>query len=64
MDHYTRVSALQDGDGHWYVIPAELEEQFNDLLENEPDYDVFDDLFGSFRTGGDLNLVELYIKNK
>jgi hypothetical protein len=67
------VQALQDDNGHWYLIPNELEERFNDLLEElysddndfDDDYDnlseKFDDLFSEYRTGGDLNLVQLYI---
>lgn len=62
MEKYRKVSAVQDGDGHWYVIPKELEGQFNELVEDEPDYDVLDGLFGHYRTNGDLNLAELYIK--
>lgn len=33
MENYKRVSILQDDDGHWYVVPYELTEEFNYLLE-------------------------------
>ncbi len=55
-----RVYVTQDDSGHWYVIPYELKEQFNYDLENEDE--DFDDKYGQYRTGGDINLIELYIK--
>lgn len=67
------VKAVQDDNGHWYLIPNELKDEFNTLLEelcsednDFDDYDnlseKFDDLFSEYRTGGDLNLVQLYIE--
>lgn len=59
---YQKVKAVQDDSCHWYIIPAELEEDFNkDLDENDEDL-AFDEKYGEYRTGGDLNLVQLYIK--
>lgn len=56
-----RVYATQDESGHWYVIPYELKESFSSDLENVDDYDYdFDNIWGQYRTGGDLNLVNLY----
>ena len=58
-----KVKVVQDGDCHWYIIPAELEDHFNSLLsfsENEEDWEVFEKVFDKYRTGGDLNNVELY----
>lgn len=64
------VRALQDDSGHWYLIPNGWENTFNSMLENcyDGDFDDYDDsfeefdkLFGQYRTGGDLNLVQLYI---
>lgn len=56
------VVAVQDGSCHWYVIPAYLLEQF---LEDEQNEDMinsgdFDDKYGDYCTGGDLNLIQLY----
>lgn len=67
------VKALQDDSGHWYLIPIELEEEFDTLLEElcseDNDFDDYDNLsekfdssFSQYRTGGDLNLVQLYIE--
>ena len=64
------VRALQDDSGHWYLIPNEWENTFNSMLENcydgdfddyDDSFEEFDNLFGQYRTGGDLNLVQLYI---
>lgn len=54
------VSAVQDDDGHWYVIPTYLGEAFRKDLEDKDMIDHFDDKYGAYRTGGDLNLVQLY----
>lgn len=65
-----QIKAVQDNDGHWYVIPCKegLPEKFDYLLEKleEFDYDddelnkEFDETFEQYRTGGDLNLIQLY----
>ena len=66
MENYKPVRALCDGDGHWYLIPAELFKEFRDdednwvLIENGE----FDAKWGKYMTGGDLNLVQLYIKTE
>lgn len=56
------VVAVQDEDCHWYVIPKELQNEFNTLLQDETDdeYEAFETKFGQYRTGGDLNLIALY----
>ena len=58
----TPVKAVKDDSGHWYVIPNDLYDQFNRDCENEDmaDSGEFDDAYGQYRTGGDLNLVQLY----
>ena len=57
---YQKVIATEDNDGHWYLVPNELIDNFNkDLDENDDDLD-FDEKYGEYRTGGDLNLVQLY----
>lgn len=60
---YQKVKAVQDDSCHWYVIPSELEEEFNQDSEDEDlvDSGDFDEKYGEYRTGGDLNLVQLYI---
>lgn len=61
MSELKKVKAVQDSDCHWYVIPAEMLDEFYKLLEgNESTEDEFIDKFEKFRTGGDLNLVTLY----
>lgn len=52
------VIATQDDSGHWYVIPNELEQAFYKDLQD--DSDNFDETYGQYRTGGDLNLIQLY----
>lgn len=63
------VVAIQDESGHWYLIPNEFVDEFRKLdavPEHAPDYedacDKINDKFGEFRTGGDLNNTQLYIK--
>lgn len=57
------VKAVQDGDCHWFVIPADRIEEFHRLLydgELKDDYSEFEDQFGQYATGGDLNNIKLY----
>ena len=71
---YKRVVAVEMEDD-WYVIPIELQAEFEDLVDlmdeaclddgSDECYnlnDEFNDKFGEYATGGDLNLTELYIK--
>ena len=70
----TAVAAVQDNDSHWYVVPAELKDEFHNLLEMAADYNnepvqeqaeiEFDAKFTRYRTGGDLNIVQLYAEIK
>lgn len=64
-----KVVAVQDDSGHWYVIPAEMHEDFSKLLAISCNYDdlsqeqaeiEFNDMFSVYRTNGDLNNVQLY----
>lgn len=65
-----KVVAVQDGGSHWYVIPSSIHDEFNRLHELASDYSVdevqeqaeieFHDIFGKYRTGGDLNNIQLY----
>lgn len=63
MDELIKVVAVQDDSGHWYVIPSEKLDMFNELMEStseEDDFESFDLEFGKYMTGGDLNLIQLY----
>lgn len=61
MSNLRQVHATKDDDGHWYVIPVELVDEFNRLLDGgESTEDEFIEKFSEFMTGGDLNLVKLY----
>lgn len=69
-NNYKPVVCKQDETGDWYIIPNELLDSFNAYFINgdmENDYelqDEFEEKFGKYRTGGDLNLKQLYIKNE
>lgn len=56
------VAAVQDDSCHWYVIPAAGQKDFYKDCEDEEmaDDGRFDNKWGQYRTGGDLNLVQLY----
>ena len=57
-----KVKAIQDESGHWYVIPNNLLSEFrkDELNESMIDSGKFDDKWGKYMTGGDLNLIQLY----
>lgn len=62
MEKIQKVKAVQDESCHWYVTPEKLlpffhidEEDFSMI-----DSGQFDNKWGKYRTGGDLNLVQLY----
>lgn len=57
-----KVVATRDEAGHWYVIPKDMREEFNRDSANEEmcDSGEFDSKWGRYRTGGDLNLIQLY----
>jgi predicted HAD superfamily Cof-like phosphohydrolase len=58
-----QVFATQDGEGHWYVVPVDLKDEFDRLLDGgETTENEFIEQFSQYMTGGDLNLVQLYIK--
>ena len=67
------IIKTQDSDGHWYWIPKELIEKFNDILFviDGKDYmdcsDVFDNfnnIFEKYRTMGDSNLIPDFYKKE
>ncbi len=65
-----KVIAKRDESSHWYVIPETLQDKWielSDLLtsnlseyEREKAEDEFVETFDKYRTGGDLNNVQLY----
>lgn len=56
-----KVKALEV-DGDWYIIPNEMYNQFNEDCEDEDlaESGEFDNKWGGYRTGGDLNLIQLW----
>ncbi len=57
-----KVKAVKDDSGHWYVIPNDL---YEELIKDEQNEDMidsgkFDEKYGKYMTGGDLNLIQLY----
>lgn len=59
---YESVIAIKDQDGHWYVIPKNMKQDFLDMEERVPhdEYEAFNEKYSEYLTGGDLNLVQLY----
>lgn len=57
-----KVVAVQDDDGHWYVIPFEMKDEFHSDLDGlgDDNIDEWEDKYGKYMTGGDLNLIQLY----
>lgn len=57
-----RVYAVKYDDGHWYIIPYELKDEFNSDLDGLSDDNIYEweDKYSQYMTGGDLNLIELY----
>lgn len=57
-----KVKAIKDQDGHWYVIPDNLESTFIEMEScgEADEWEAFNEMFSQYRTGGDLNLVQLY----
>lgn len=57
-----RVYLTSDDDGHNYIIPFELKEDFETIMEkgyDTDDFDEFEEKFGQYATGGDYNQDEL-----
>lgn len=59
---YTPVKVVTDDSGNWYVIPNNLMDTFyKDLFDvDKVDSGDFDVVWGKYRTGGNLNLIQLY----
>lgn len=61
-----KVKAVKDESGHWYVLPNYLYCNFRRDEEDEDfvDSGKFDEKYGRYRTGGDLNNIQLYAEYK
>lgn len=61
---FIKVNATQDDSGHWYLVPNELIDAFNKDMEDEElgESGGFGDKWDEYRTGGDLNLTQLWIQ--
>lgn len=70
MPKFRAVKAVKDYDGHWFVIPKDMADDFSAMLSKliETEYsdydllDLFEEKFNKYRTGGDLNLIQLYVE--
>lgn len=56
---------IQDESSHWYMIPVDLKKRWNELCErcNDEDEDAFNilnDEFAQYRTGGGISNIEFY----
>lgn len=63
MQNLKRCLFVSDNDGHNYVIPFELKDDFNRLLEkseDEDDWEEFGDMFDEYQIGGCPSIVEIY----
>lgn len=63
MSTLQKVKAVRDESGHWYILPNGL---LSDFYKDEQDEDFvdsgkFDNKYGKYMTGGDLNNIQLYI---
>ncbi len=59
------VKLLKDDDGHWYLVPNELSEQFFEDLDHEEfcDSGGFDEKYKKYRIGN-VNSIQLFINEK
>lgn len=59
MNEEVRYRFTTDGDCHWFLIPVELEDQFENLLENGEDdyYSEFNHVFGKYRCNSPSNFT-------
>lgn len=61
MSNLKRVVIVSDNDGHDYVLPLGMEEEFYNLLEGEEETEEeFMEKFNGYAIGGSLSLVKLY----
>lgn len=60
--NYVPVSECEDGDGHLFLIPQGLVDEFYEVLENceaQDNYEDFQSKFGKYSLGG-ANPYQLY----
>jgi hypothetical protein len=62
IDMIQKVRAVRDDSSHWYVIPEEQAEAFYHDIDTSRSLKFldFDERWGKYRTGGDVNNVQLY----
>lgn len=60
---FSEVKLEQDGDGHWYALPADLHEDFNKDLEGDDLIPIsyWEQKYGKYMLGGDISLIKLYV---
>lgn len=58
----TPISVESDDGGHWYIIPKQLVYDFHRDMENaeEDEYVKFNEKYSQYRTGGDINNIQLF----
>lgn len=59
MKTLKKVAVAQDEDGNWYVMPDHLLFHFRMLIYEEQ-YKEIERQFGKYKTGGEINLVQLW----
>jgi len=59
---FTHQMPVQDNDCHWFIIPAEKEEEWYNHLDSE-DYGYIDIPWAK-EVGGCLSLIEFYVEEK
>lgn len=63
MKKLQKVTVAQDISSHWYVVPTEKIKEFykdEEKGEETDDWDEFEKKWGMYRTGGDINNIQLY----
>lgn len=58
MEDLIQVVIMSDDDGHEFVIPADKQALFNDLLDQgeDDDWEAFNNAFGDYRAGGAIDI--------
>lgn len=56
IDSNKRFCFAQDDSCHWYLIPLELKEEFENLIEEEND-DTINYNFSKYRTSGGIKCI-------
>jgi hypothetical protein len=59
-----KVYAVKDDEGHWYVIPFEMKEEWHSDFDglSDENWEEWEDKYVKYKTGGDLNNIQLYAK--